>query len=414
MKVALARGSWLWVVLGILALVYIYSVLGLLAVTNTIPEPFSSAIRSLPLVAPPHSPVYSPWGLLVAVYVFLVTTGLCIVASWGSLFRVEEFQAAERRLVWLSLVTLVVGLVTIAIEVGRTERALYFYLGQSNLESNMMWMIIFYTCYALFLPVELWLHIRYDVARLAKESSGLRRIFYLVLSLGVLDTSPESRARDEKLARVFSGIVLAVSLSAYANMGSIFSTSRTIYYDNPLLRVAYMPSYFIALGVLVGVSAYTLLLAVRAPEHLEKPRVQSIIARIQLASLILCTLLLAVWEAVKPLTKKPELPVTVLQWLLGSIAPLALLLAPIKIDGRRKLVIVSALVLAGTFILRYDMTVGRPLVLTAYQPYTPSPLEMLYTIGVFGVCILVYLVGEKILPLGETVEERSGGGGGGA
>ncbi len=395
---------WFIVLLLVLTGVYVYSTLELLAIEHTFPAPVNEAIKSLLVVPPPRFTVYAPWGLMVATYIFLVTTGLCIVSSWGKLFGVERYEAISRRAAWLALVTLVIGLIAIAVEVGRTERAIEFYIGYDNLRSNMMWMIIFYTGYALFLPFEVWILLRRDIAVLAKRSRGWRKVFYYILTLGVTGTSEESYRRDMRIARVLSGIVLVISVGAYANMASIFSTTRTFpFHGNPLLQLVYMPVFFVVIGTLLGLAltAVTILAASWAearPLTGVEEELLGDVRRLTLYFTAAYAALLAVWTAIAPYTKLPDPLALGLEWGLGVAAPLALLLP--RRGGRWRIAAASASIMVAGFALRYDFVVGRPLVLTRLVPYTPSPLEVMYMVGAFAFCTLVAIIGELLLPLG--------------
>ena len=408
---------YLWITfLFILTAMYIYSALELLALSNTFPQitlfdmtiDLNAVIKKYLFVPPPHTTVYVPWGLLVAVYVLLVTSGLSIVASWGSLFKVEKYEIVDRRAVWLSIITLFIGLMAIAIEVGRTERALYFYLGYANLHSNMLWMIAFYTAYALFLPFEFWAMIRRDVALLAKTATGWRRTLYKILTLGITDVSEESHARDQKIVRVLSGIVLAVSIGAYTNMASIFSTTRTFpFHGNPLLQLFYMPVFFVVLGTLAGLA--TLSLAIVATYWAKGCKIEGKllellydIRKLQIVFVIAYAILLLVWNNIAVLTKMLDPVLIAVEWIAGAVIPLALLLPSAHKGGfTLKLVASSISILVAGFTIRYDMVVGRPLVLTELVPYMPSLLEIMFSVGAIGLCVLVYTIGELLLPIRE-------------
>ena len=90
------------------------------------------------------------------------------------------------------------------------------------------------------------------------------------------------------------------------------------------------------------------------------------------------------------------------KWIGGVLIPLALLLPPTSKDRLMlKLIVSSTSILVASFAVRYDMVVGRPLVLTELVPYTPSPLEIMFGVGTIGLCMLVYTAGELLLPIRE-------------
>src|SRR5688572_31551310 len=68
---------------------------------------------------------YVPWGLWVAMYIYLVglSAGAFLLSSLVYVFRVSSLERLGRTALWTALVTLVTALGTIGLDLGHLERA---------------------------------------------------------------------------------------------------------------------------------------------------------------------------------------------------------------------------------------------------------------------------------------------------
>ena len=123
---------------------------------------------------------------------------------------------------------------------------------------------------------------------------------------------------------------------------------------------------------------------------------------LQMIFVVAYAILLFVWNSIEVYTKIPDPMIVAVEWIGGVLIPLALLLPPTLKDRLMlRLIVSSTSILVASFAVRYDMVVGRPLVLTELVPYTPSPLEIMFGVGTIGLCMLVYTAGELLLPIRE-------------
>lgn len=93
-----------------------------------------------------------PWGLWVAIYIWLVgiSAGSFLLVSWGVIKNNSYLQKIKHLGLNLSLATLLVGLVSILIDLGHIERFFKLFISPSP-TSVMAWMVWLYNFYALIL-----------------------------------------------------------------------------------------------------------------------------------------------------------------------------------------------------------------------------------------------------------------------
>ena len=105
------------------------------------------------------------WVTMVSNYVFLVvsSTGLCIVTSLGHVFGMQRYELVAKRGIFLALITIIFGMISIGAHLGHPERAMIFNLLTPNFYSAMWWMGTLYTFYIVFIGIEYWLLARDDL-----------------------------------------------------------------------------------------------------------------------------------------------------------------------------------------------------------------------------------------------------------
>ncbi len=360
------------------------------------------------------------WGLLVPVYVFFVLagSGLCLIASLGHIFRIGDFELISRRAIFLAIAMLLTGFTAIAIDLGRLDRAYIPFLVSQNFSSPMMWMMLLYVLYLVVVIVEFWLMNRMDIAAKAKSSSGIKGLFYTVLTLGYRSTSEKSEERDHKIARVIGVGALALAVAAPSNLGALFGVLKA----RPLLFGAYMPLFFVLTALVSG--AAILIFATILTHRVKRQSVSheshgvfTSLGRI-MGLLLVIYLVFIAWKTMTSLFSQiphesdalallVSGPMMLQFWgleiIVGGIAPLILLIYPRTGKSLWGLLAAASLVLVGMFFVRYDLIVAGQVVpaLEGSQIlYIPSQTEITLLVSLIALAALVYSIGGKIFSLG--------------
>ncbi len=363
------------------------------------------------------------WGLLVPVYVFFVLagSGLCLIASLGHIFRIGDFEIVSRRAIFLAIVMLLTGFTAIAIDLGRLDRAYIPFLVSQNFSSPMMWMMLLYVLYLVVVIVEFWLLNRTDLAVKARSSSGIKSLFYTVLTLGYRSVSEKSEERDHRIARVIGVGALALAVAAPSNLGALFGVLKA----RPLLFGAYMPIFFVLTALVSGAAVLllTTILTQRVTRQIisqESRGVFTSLGRI-MGLLLVIYLVFISWKTMTSLFSQipheanalallVSGPMMLQFWglevIVGGLAPLLLLIYPRTGKSLWGILAAASLVLIGMFFVRYDLIVAGQVV-TALEGsqslYTPSQMEITLLVSLIALAALVYSIGGKIFSLsGET------------
>lgn len=359
-----------------------------------------------------------PWAMLISSYIFLVASGsgLCIINALGSLFGMHRYEMMTKRMAFLSLTTILFGMLCIVLHLGHPERMPIYNAISPNFYSAISWMGLLYSIYMAVVVVELWLLSRNDMAERAQQAHGLVKNVLELLALEKLrGTRLDILLEDPRLPRLIGTLAFISGASALSMLGSVFahSESRTLWYG------PYYPAYFLISAIFSG---YAFLLVVTIVSYRVngitfKPQLKALIFEMaQVLALVLALGVLFITyrvctELLDPLGQAPiRLLLTgpfspafwVFEMAIMSILPIIILLWA---AGRKSIYGVlagAALVLIGTFVMRYDFVVAGqifPNIPDGLPTYWPTLMEVYLVAGVFGAFLLVYTFGEKFLSL---------------
>ncbi|NDY41570.1 polysulfide reductase NrfD [Dissulfurirhabdus thermomarina] len=329
-----------------------------------------------------------PWGILIASYVFFasLSTGLCIVAALGQVFKIEAFQPFVKRAVFLALAAIMTGLMSISLELENPWRVgLYSFLSPHP-ESNIWWKSTLYSSYMFFMLVNLVL---------------------------LLQGRTRAAARFGLLGLV---ACLAANLNLKADMSIIGARG--------FWREQYMPVFFLTLAALAGCAAMMFLswasAKLRGRELApDEERAVGATGRLALGLLVVAGFFTA-WKIHAGLSGATENPEAMDLLVKGAYAgkfwigevvlavalPVVFLLAG-RLKNAYALATAGLVSLVGIFFVYYDLVVVGQLVphfhkynvvdLPRYFSYTPSLHENMILAGAVFFFLALYLAGEELL-----------------
>lgn len=365
------------------------------------------------------------WGLWVAAYIFFIglSAGAFLISSLVYVFGIERFEPIGRVALFTALVTLLMALLSIVVDLGHMDRA-WHVMVYPNFKSPMAWMIYLYSLYMVILALELWFLLRVDFVRLAK-AGGRRSGLYRVLALGSTDERPERALRDRHVVRVLATAGVPIAIMFHGGVGALFGTvASRPHWHSGLFPILFLLSALVSGGALLAVVAAIFQEGV----HRHRETVLDL-GRLALALLVLDVLfqisefLIAFRggipghiEGFKLVLGGPFKEVFWIgQLLLGTILPLALLSLPTR-KNPWIVVFSCALIVVGIFGLRLNIVIPglaveeiRGLSDAVSTPritadYFPSVAEWLLTVGISGLGMLLFGLGEWLLPKAHVEE----------
>lgn len=329
-----------------------------------------------------------PWGLLIAAYVFFVvtSTGLCLVSSIGHVFGVKAFQPIAKRSVFLAIASIIAGFLVIAFEIENPWRMAIYNVISPNPTSNIWWMGTLYGAYLFFMLIE-----------------------FALLQL-----------EKHKQAGMFGLMGVVAGVAAHSNLGAVFGLlNGREFWHGP-----YMPIYFITSAMMSGCAAVIFFhwIAYKANGwKMSKELEESLQTVAKLGALLYVIIMFfTTWKVLSGITGQPPGKYEAMQLLLtgsfaknfwigeiamGLLIPFITILA-VRARNMNALFFASASSVIGIFFMRYDLVVVGLLVPHFHglnivgQPhlysYAPTLHEWMVTLGGIGLCIMLFLMGERM------------------
>lgn len=359
------------------------------------------------------------WGLWVAAYIYFIglSAGAFLVSSLVYVFNIERYERIGRLAVFSALVTLFLALLSISFDLGHMERAWHVVI-YPNFKSPMAWMIWLYSGYMVILCGEMWFLLRHDMVA-GSAKGGWRGRIYRILSLGSRDLSPERALRDRKVVRVLATIGVPLAIMFHGGVGALFGVvAARPHWHSGLFPILFLLSALVSGGAFMTVAAAVFQGGWRRNRD-------TIVA---LGELVLVLLLLDVLFQVSEflIAFRGGIPGHIaglklvisgpywwVFWLwqigIGTVLPVLLLVLPTRHDPRW-VAGAGLLIAAGLFGLRLNIVIpglaveeirglSAAIASMRVQPvYFPSLSEWLLTAGIVGLGLLLFGLGEMLMP----------------
>ncbi|MCL4426368.1 MAG: polysulfide reductase NrfD [Firmicutes bacterium] len=363
-----------------------------------------------------HLSSYTPWGLWVALYIYFVglSAGAFLLSSLVYVFGQERFERIGRQALWVAVVSMVVALTFILLDLGHMER-FWVSLRFWKLTSVLSWEVHFYIVYVVLLLTELYHSMRRDLV-LRRQAPGIRGLLARYLTWQDEEISPAAQARDRQHLRRLGmiGIPLAV-LGVHGGTGTLFAVVKA----RPYWNTAVFPIIFVLSALVSG----TALLLVGYVLERRRRRLSADLDMVQglarlMATFILLDLGLEFYEILIPAYSLRSEEMASLKtlflgslapyfWIgqiwLGNITPLILVFSSRTGRSLRALTWAGILVVLGIVAVRINIVL--PPLLQPVLPglpagaYFPSPVEVITSVGVIALGLLLYTLGNSLLPL---------------
>lgn len=327
-----------------------------------------------------------PWGLMIASYAFFVgvSTGLCIIGSFGHLFGIKEFNIIGTRTTFLAIVTLLAGFAIIIFEIGHPVTMIIYNILSPGITSAIWWMGTLYGLVITLLLVE----------------------FVFILR------------GNHKWSKIFGMGGLVADVAAFSTLGSVFGylVSRS-YANGP-----FYPVYFILTAIVAGAFFLFVIYGFKYKLNFPKEIEVFLVKLAKILGLLLAVLIfLEYWRTITAIYgRMPERADTMLhvvqttnfqlEVLFGMIIPFLVILFS-KGKAIKATVFTSLGGIISIFFMRNSMVHNvqifpmQTLKKTEYQlvptwiEYFPSATEIMISVGAVGLCLFLYFLGTKLFNL---------------
>ena len=349
------------------------------------------------------------WSVLIVLYPFLtgLVAGAFILASLERVFRVEAVKPTYRLSLLTALAFLLVAPMPLQLHLGHPERSFEMYLTPHRSSAMAMFGFVYLWYLMAVLVLEIWLDYRKDIVLLAQSSTGPKRFFYRVLTLGSNNISPGALAVDNRVGYIVTVIGIPSAFLLHGYVGFIFGSIKA----NPWWSTPLMPVVFLFSAMVSGIAAVMLLymLVTRLRKQQIDMRCVDTVAKYLFYAFIIdftlemLDLIHRIYEADESFRSldfmvhsKLFLSQIVVQIMLGTVVPIGLLaitqLLNLPAIARKRIYwLAGSLTLIGIFAMRWNVVIGGQLFSKSFLGYTTYKMGFVAKEGLLPAIVLAIL-----------------------
>lgn len=348
------------------------------------------------------------WSLMIVIYPYItgLIAGAFVVSALYHVLNLKQFKPiANFALVTAFCFGLFAG-TPLLLHLGQPQRAFEIYITPHTTSAMSVFGYV-YGGYMIVLTIELWLIYRKYFVRKANETTGLERLIWSALCLGVNTYHPDSEKLDHRLARILAGIGIPWACLLHGYVGFIFGSVKAISW----WATALQPIIFLSSAIVSGIAMLLVMYTVikwRSRAPYDYTMLKSLAAILWAAFIVDWGLemleLVHVWyqdahewEVIQPLLAGP-LYVPYVWGQVGIVSVAAILVLGVAVlqkgSGKGMLYMVnigSVLLLVQVLLMRFNVVVGGQLISKSGRGFVDFHWEFLGREGLLAAFVLFSL-----------------------
>ncbi|WP_217585778.1 NrfD/PsrC family molybdoenzyme membrane anchor subunit [Lentibacillus saliphilus] len=369
----------------------------------------------------------TPWGAWIAFYIFFVglSAGSFLLSSLIYVFGMYQYERIGKMALFTAVVCMIVALTFVLMDLGRPERfmnAMVFW----NVISILAWEIHFYVVYITLLVVELYIAMREDLVRL-RPANNIRGKIARMLTFKNSTITEETKKRDHRWMKILGifGIPLAI-LGVHGGTGALFAVvgARSAW-NTGLFPIIFVVSAMVS-GTALLLAIYIIKTKVTKAQ-IDRKMVISL-GKMMIAFLFIDLLLQFYEYLVGVYGLEPHhlhnMAIQMggpyswsfwgVQMFLGAVVPIFIVFYKKTSENINAILIAAILVVIGIIGVRFNIVVPSQIVpVFEGMPagdYFPTLNEWMVSVGIGAMGLLIFTIGDRLLPLEEKPESLEGEG----
>jgi len=334
------------------------------------------------------------WGMAISSYVYfaLMSSGLTMVASLGTVFGFKQFLPIAKRCIFLAIITLIAAFSILALEIGHPFRMLWSMPTGLQIHSPMFWMGVFYSIDLVLLFIKFYLLWQDKWDTWLSHAVGIAGFVAVILASGMLGLVFGSMVMRPMWFGPFTSIYYMLTAALCGAAAIVVTTYMAYGFDSKRMPAG---------------------LRAMATGH-DMPMVFATLIGLTLVMFV-TRFWVGLWtnqdgmEGFKVLAKTPLFHIEL--WV-GLVLPFLMMLRRPANTRMRYQIVAAFLVLGAMFINRYEFIIGGQLVpmfkglwVNSLEPYVPSITEWSLSIMGFAMVLAMYAFGDKLFDLSAAPDE---------
>nr|VFK52600.1 MAG: Ni/Fe-hydrogenase 2 integral membrane subunit HybB [Candidatus Kentron sp. TUN]VFK53098.1 MAG: Ni/Fe-hydrogenase 2 integral membrane subunit HybB [Candidatus Kentron sp. TUN] len=365
------------------------------------------------------------WTLMVVIYPFItgLVAGTFLISSLPRVFRVRYLENISNFALITALCFGCFATLPLLLHLGQPQRAFEIYI-TPHLTSSVSIFGYVYGSYMLLLMLQVWLSYRRYFIERANKTTGIPRMLWTGLTLGVTRYTPDSARVDQRIITFLGtiGIPWAFLLLLYGYVGFIFGTVKAKVW----LAMPLQPLIFLLAAITSGIAILLLLYTFirwRTKKPYDFAMVKKLIVLLSIAfALNIAMEILQVryvqhehdghhWSLLQPLLSGPLFyTYTIGQMLICSTIPIVIGVCIVVFKAREKVLLYLAnisclLVLLQVLLMRFNVIIGKQLVSNSERGLVEYHLDffgkegVLMAVVLFLMPFILYFIVSRFIPI---------------
>lgn len=328
------------------------------------------------------------WGLMIVLYPYItgLVAGAFILASLERVFNVKVLKPTYGLSLLTALAFLLVATLPLVSHLQHPFRSYEIFMTPNPTSAMAIFGFVYLWYLMVVLLLEIWFDYRLDFVIWSKKSTGFKKIFYKLITLGINDTDEKSAKLDDRLGYFITVLGIPSAFILHGYVGFIFGSIKA----NPWWSTVLMPVIFLLSAMVSGIALVMVIYMVVSWVRKVKIDMDCLdtIAKYLFYILIIDFTLESLdqihrlyeaeesFDIIKVLVAgKLNITLIFAQVILGTIIPLAIIglfqvYKPAEKIRKAAYFIVGILVLIGVFFMRWNVVIGGQLFSKSLSGFT--------------------------------------------
>jgi Ni/Fe-hydrogenase subunit HybB-like protein len=192
------------------------------------------------------------WGLMIVLYPYItgLVAGAFILASLERVFDVKVLKPTYGLALLTALAFLLVATLPLVSHLQHPLRAYEIFMTPNPTSAMAIFGFVYLWYLMVVLLLEIWFDYRRDFVLWSKTSTGFKKLFYKVITLGINDTDEKSVKLDDKLGYFITVLGIPSAFLLHGYVGFIFGSIKA----NPWWSTVLMPVIFLFSAMVSGIA----------------------------------------------------------------------------------------------------------------------------------------------------------------
>ena len=197
------------------------------------------------------------WGLMIVLYPYItgLVAGAFILASLERVFNIKVLKPTYELALLTALSFLFVATLPLVSHLQHPFRSYEIFMTPNPTSAMAIFGFVYLWYLMAVLLLEIWLDYRIDFVIWSKTSTGLKKYFYKIITLGINDTDEKSIKLDDKLGYFITVMGIPSAFLLHGYVGFIFGSIKA----NPWWSTVLMPVIFLFSAMVSGIALVMIL-----------------------------------------------------------------------------------------------------------------------------------------------------------